>query len=254
VASALGLAGLRLNLRGADGETGDFYHGGLTADLTAAVEELRTEFERIYVLGFSLGGHIALRFATEVDQPAVAALAAVCSPLNLAAGADAIDRPIMAPYRAYVLRRLKANYSNSARFGDVPTPPEDLRPVTRLRHWDSLTVVPRFGFQDADDYYAQASVGQRLDRLRRPSLLVAAENDPMIPPGAIRPHLAGERALDQIGDEPRGEGLRSLTVRWLPRGGHLAFPGRVDLHLSSATGDGKDTDYLTQILLWLQQA
>jgi predicted alpha/beta-fold hydrolase len=254
-ASALGLASLRLNLRGADGEIGDFYHGGLTADLAASTEELRPHFERIYILGFSLGGHVALRFGTEVDEPAVAALAAVCSPLDLCAGADAIDRPMMAPYRAYVLRRLKANYSNIARFGEVPTPPGDLRAVRTLRHWDSLTVVPRFGFQNANDYYAQASVGQHLNRLRRPSLLVAAENDPMIPPRAIRPHLTRERAPDQIGGESRGKSpLRSLTVRWLRRGGHLAFPGRVDLHLSSATGGGNGTDYVTQILLWLQQA
>lgn len=240
-ADALGLASLRLNLRGADGENGDFYHGGLTADLHAAVSSLSgLGLERILVLGFSLGGHVALRFATEVSEPKVSALAAVCSPLDLAAGVDAIDRALMAPYRAYVLRRLKANYERTASFGKVPTPPDRLRRVRTLRQWDSLTVVPRFGFDDADDYYSRASAGPVLNRLRRPAMLLAAENDPMIPPASIRPTLAAVREPDAVN--------RFLTVRWLRRGGHLGFPKRLDLGLTGPTG------MESQILLWLLQA
>ncbi len=240
-ADALGMASLRFNLRGADGRSGDFYHGGLTADLHAAVSALSTSgFERIFVLGFSLGGHVALRFATEVDEPSVAAVAAVCAPLDLAAGVDAIDRPPMAPYRAYVLRRLKANYESTARLGRVPTPPRELQRVRTIREWDSLTVVPRFGFDDPDDYYAKASVGPVMDRLRRPALLLAAEDDPMIPPVAIRPALAAARDADAV--------TRFLTLRWIERGGHLGFRRRLDLGLEGPPG------MESQILLWLLRA
>jgi len=240
-ADALGMACLRFNLRGADGRSGDFYHGGLTADLHAAVSVLSASgFERIFVLGFSLGGHVTLRFATEVDESRVAAVAAVCAPLDLAAGVDAIDRPAMAPYRAYVLRRLKANYESTARLGRVPTPPRELQSVRTIREWDSLTVVPRFGFDDPDDYYAKASVGPLLDRLRRPALLLAAEDDPMIPPVAIRPALAAARDADAV--------TRFLTVRWLERGGHLGFRSRLDLGLEGPPG------MESQILLWLLRA
>lgn len=239
-ADALGMACLRFNLRGADGRSGDFYHGGLTTDLHAAVSALSASgFERFFVLGFSLGGHVTLRFATEVDEPRVVAVAAVCSPLDLAAGVQAIDRPLMAPYRAYVLRRLKANYESTARLGSVPTPPGELQSVRTLREWDSLTVVPRFGFDDPDDYYAKASVGPVMDRLRRPALLLAAEDDPMIPPVAIRPALAAARETDAV--------KRFLTVRWIGCGGHLGFQSRLDLGLEGPPG------MESQILLWLLQ-
>ncbi len=239
-ADSLGLASLRLNLRGADGEPGDFYHGGLTADLHAAISDLSDlGFARIFVLGFSLGGHVALRFATEVTEPKVVALAAVCSPLDLAAGVAAIDHPLMTPYRAYVLRRLKANYERTARFDEGLTPPKSLRPIRTIRQWDSAIVVPRFGFADADDYYAKASVGPRLDRLRRPALLLAAEGDPMIPPAAIRPALAAAKATNAAD--------RFLTVRWLERGGHLGFPKRLDLGLAGPPG------MESQALTWLLQ-
>lgn len=237
-ARKLGLASLRLNLRGADGRGDDLYHGGLTADLHAATSDPSLGgFERVFVLGFSLGGHVAMRFATEVERTKVVAIAAVCSPLDLAAGADTMDRSHMAIYRRYVLRHLLTNYRKTARLGRVPTPPEKLDRVRTLRQWDSLTVVPRFGFRDPDDYYARASVGSRLHELRRPVLLVAAEDDPMIPPSSIRP------ALDAASRTPAVS--RFLTVRWLPAGGHLGFSRRFDLGFEGPTG------LEHQILLWL---
>src|SRR3712207_3535034 len=60
-AEAAGISSLRVNLRGCDRGGDDFYHAGLTADLHAALasEDLR-RYGRIYVLGYSLGGHVAL--------------------------------------------------------------------------------------------------------------------------------------------------------------------------------------------------
>lgn len=238
-ACGLGLASLRLNLRGADGEGGDFYHGGLTADLAAAVRGLAGRFERVFALGFSLGGHVTLRFATEVDEPSFSGCAAVCSPLDLAVGVDAIDRSSMAVYRRYVLRNLKASFSPAA-LERSSISPARLQAVEKLREWDSLTVVPRFGFRDTDDYYARASVGPSLGRLRRPALLVAAEHDPMIPPSSIRPHL--------------GDGIESaLTVRWISRGGHVALPGSPDLELAGRSSTGARSGVVSQILAWLQE-
>ena len=233
---AMGLASLRLNLRGADGNGGDFYHGGLTADLHAAIAALTNGgFEHVFVLGYSLGGHVALRFATEVEHPEVRAVGAVCSPLDLAAGADALDRPAMALYRAYVLRRLKENFRKAGSAGKVPAAVDEIRNVTTLRQWDSLTVVPRFGFADADDYYRRASVGPLLERLRCPALLLATENDPMVPPGSIRP-------FSEIADD------RGLTTRWLADGGHLGFSRRLDLGQVGPPGPDH------QIPLWLLEA
>ena len=91
------------------------------------------------------------------------------------------------------------------------------------------------GFADAADYYARASVGPRLGRLRVPALEVAAEPDPMVPPRAIRP------ALERAGATSRFE------MRWVRRGGHVAFPRSVDLGLGSAGGLAE------QLLGWLDQ-
>ncbi len=215
-AGQLGLSTLRLNLRGADRLGGDLYHAGLSSDLAAVLASpALAQFDSILLFGFSLGGHISLRYATEVADRRLRAVAAACSPLDLDRSVAAIDRPSRWIYRRYVLAGLCEMYAQVAARHELPLSPADARQVRSIRDWDRLTVAPRFGFDSAEDYYRQASVGGRLEQLRVPALLVAAEDDPMLPAEAI---LGG---LDRAPDH--------WHLRWVPRGGHLAFPADLDL-------------------------
>lgn len=239
VASALGIATLRLNLRGADAKAGDFYHGGLTAELHAAVNDRALAgYERIAVLGYSMGGHVALRFAAEVEERRVAAVAAVCAPLQLSTVAEDFDRPSRALYRFWVLRHLRRCFLELERAGvRLPSPYRAIRRARTFRGWDGLTVVPRFGFADADDYYARASAAAVLHRLRVPCLLVASEIDPVITPRAIEPYLPGHaevRAmvgeLGRVSRDCAHPGRpAACTVLWHAGAGHVAFPAELDL-------------------------
>jgi hypothetical protein len=210
-AAGLGLASLRLNLRGADGACDDFYHAGLSSDLGRLLESPALDrFEDVYLMGFSLGGHLCLRFATEVRDPRVRAVAAVCSPLDLERSVAAFDQPRCWIYRRYVLAGLVRMSERLT----MPTPIEELRRVRTVREWDRRTVVPRFGFADPGDYYRRAGVAGRLGELRRPALLVNAVDDPLVPEAAVRCALPGPELL---------------RVEWVERGGHLGFPARLDL-------------------------
>ncbi len=231
VAETLGLSSLRLHLRGADGGGEDFYHAGLSADLAAVVASpaLR-EFTTLYLLGYSLGGHVVLKFATEVGDRRLRAAAAVCAPLDLERTVRAFDRPARWPYRRYVLSNLLSQYAEVAACRSVPTPLAEVRRIRTLREWDRRTVVPRFGFRSPEDYYRRASVAARLDQLRLPALLVAAGGDPMVAADAIAP------ALDRRGNH--------LEVRWV-RGGHVSFPADLDLGLPGSRG------LEPQVIRWL---
>jgi hypothetical protein len=230
-ANAAGCDCLRLNLRGADLAGEDFYHAGLTADLHAALAEPGVSaYGRIYLVGYSLGGHATLRWATEPGDSRVRAVAAVCPPLDLDGACRGIDGACRGIYRSHVLGRLKRIYRAVAARHAVPTPVERTDRVRFIREWDELTVAPRFGFADAADYYARMSVGPVLDRLRLPALLIAAEHDPMVEAATLRPFL----------DSPPP----GLEVRWVERGGHVAFPRRLDL------GFGGGPGLLPQLLAW----
>jgi len=222
-ALAAGVSCLRLNMRGADRSGEDFFHAGLTRDLhsTLAAPELR-DFETLYVLGFSLGGHVALRAATEEADPRLASVAAICAPLDLGTCADAFDRPGCWPYRRRILGELSGMYERVARRRPVAVPPERVRQVRSLREFDGLTVAPRFGFADAEDYYRRMSVGPVLDRLRVPALLVVGVSDPLVPIETVTPLVSPPPSR--------------LDVRYLDSGGHVGFPPGIRLSEKGRAG------------------
>jgi len=241
-AEAAGLACLRLALRGSDLRGEDFYHAGLTSDLHAvlAAPEL-ARYRRLYLLGYSVGGHIALRAATEPADPRLAAVAAICPPLDIARSSAAFDAPGLWLYRRYVLGNMRRIYAAVAarRPRQIPLPLAEALRIRRLRDWDDRVVAPRFGFAGADDYYRRASVHTHLPELRVPALLAASERDPMVPAPTIR------AALDRP-ERPERPAPR-LEVRWLPEGGHVAFPPGIDL------GYAEERGLEAQVLGWLRR-
>jgi hypothetical protein len=229
-----GWASLRLDLRGSDLRGEDYYHAGLVVDLHAALASPELAgFDEIYAIGYSIGGHLVLRMAVERCDPRLVAVAAVCPPLALWEGADHLDRRANAVYRAYLLSGLRAIYAAVAVRREVPFPVEQARRIRTIREWDDRVVAPRYGFAGAEDYYRRASVGPLLAGLSVPALIVAAEDDPMVPAAAIRPFLDG------AGDR--------LTVRWLAVGGHLGADAGVDLGLGFAPSLGLER----QLFRWL---
>jgi predicted alpha/beta-fold hydrolase len=239
VAGGLGVDTLRLDLRGADPRAGDFYHAGLAAELHAAVaDRALAGYQRIAVLGYSMGGHVALRFAAEVEEPRVTAVAAVCAPLHLRTVSEDFDRPSRWLYRTWVLRHLRRCFAAiESSGGGLPHAYELVRRARTFREWDALTVVPRFGFADPDDYYARASAAGALGRLRVPALLVASEIDPVITPRAIEPHLpahaeVGKMPADlaRVPHHAAAAGRpASFTLLWHADAGHVGFPGGLAL-------------------------
>ncbi len=228
---AAGMACLRLDLRGAPGDGEDLYNAGLTADVRAAVASpALTPYEAIYVLGYSL------RYATEDVDPRLRAVAAVCPPIDLARGAEAIDHPARWVYRRHVLSGLKDHYAAVIARRPLAGLPSiaEARGIDSIRVWDERIVAPRFGYRSAAHYYAEATVAPRLGRLARPALAVVAPFDPMIPEETVRPALSGGHAM--------------LDVRWIHEGGHVGFPGSVDL------GMGGETGVEAQVVRWLRKA
>lgn len=218
-----GVSSLRFNLRGADQSGRDFYHAGLSSDLAEVMASPSlAHYETIRIVGFSLGGHVVLRYATHHQDPRLLCVAAICSPLHLWQSCADLDRPIYWLYRRYLFSGLLDMYAAMQPVYELPHSLERVRRVQTLREWDGLTVVPRFGFDDADDYYEQASVGPRLKDLGIPALLLATEGDPMVSARSIH----------------RGLGSHSENLRlvWTPRGGHVAFPRRLDVGLGPRPG------------------
>ncbi|MAG54857.1 MAG: hypothetical protein CMJ83_01045 [Planctomycetes bacterium] len=216
-ALARGIAVLRVNVRGADALGEDIHHAGLTADLHAAISSKELAgFRRRTMLGFSMGGHMALHLAADlhaVDRTTPCdAIAAICPPVDLLPVRHHLDRPVVYPYREYMLKKLREMVRVGIARGRL-TYQGDLRRLRTFEAWDGAIVAPRYGWPDADTYARQASVGPRLGTLGIPALLIAERRDPMIPASTLHGSLVNPSS--------------NLEVRWVDGGGHCGFPPRM---------------------------
>lgn len=232
-AERAGIDCLRMNMRGADRSGADVYHGGLAEDVgrMLAAPEL-SHVRRVYLVGYSLGGHLALSYAASGSvDPRVRAVASVCAPLDFDAGARALDQPAGRIYRRHLLRGLKEVYRAAHARLPITIPISRLEQIEGLREWDRLVVAPRFGFDSAEHYYHCVSVGRKLDAIDVPTLMLVADQDPMVKLETLR------ESLDRAG---------KVRVVRTPRGGHVGFPKGLDVGVGHA-GSVED-----QIIAWLR--
>jgi predicted alpha/beta-fold hydrolase len=224
---------LALNLRGGDRSGEDLYHAGLIDDVAAAAASPEVAGRPLVVCGVSLGGHVALRYAALSPAPTLRAAVAVCSPLDLHASQRAIDRhEVMAAiYRRYLLGNLVDHLARVLARRELPIELDEVRRARTIREFDRLVVIPRFGFESPEDYYARMSVAPVLDQLRMPALLVAADQDPIVTAAEV------QRAA-----------RAPLEVAWAGRGGHAGFPADLDLGLGPRPG------LWQQVLAWVDGA
>jgi predicted alpha/beta-fold hydrolase len=231
-----GISVLRIAQRGAARDGEDLHHAGLWEDLAHVLSDpLVQQYPRVYVVGFSMGGHVALHLARR-RFPHLGGVVAICSPLFLDAAVDHMDRWRMAIYRRHVLRGLKSLYRAIAVRRSLPISADEVDRARTLRAWDSLTVVPRFGFRDAKHYYDSQSMGLRLGEIETRSLLLYSRHDPMVPPATLR------GAEEIIARSSRS----NARLVWFDGGGHVTFPSRLDLGFAAARRP------YPQIIRWLR--
>lgn len=227
----LGHATLGINLRGADHAGEDFYNVALVEDLEAWCAHPRlARYERLHVIGYSMGGYNTLHHARAPRDPRVKASVALCTPLDLKDAQLHFDAAPAFLYRRHVLGGLKAIYAAIARQGNpLPSPLADVLAVRTIREWDRLTVAPRYGYANPEAYYDALSIRPHLASLAIPVLHVHAPHDPVIPPSTILPHLPSHLP-------PHLPPHHAIELRTAPKSGHLAFEPALDLGAPAAVG------------------
>lgn len=188
-ASAAGFNVVRLNQRNCGGTerlTPTLYHSGRSGDFRAVLLELveRDRLPAIFFAGYSMGGNLVLKMAGELGESApeeLRGIVAVAPCLDLAACADALGEARNFVYNRHFVWKLKARMRRKARMFAGLYSFDGMGRIGSVRDFDE-TITARFcGFEGADDYYARSSAMHVLAAIRRPTLILAAQDDPFVP-------------------------------------------------------------------------
>lgn len=162
------------------------YHSGETSDVDFVVRHFKSEHPRtpLVICGVSLGGNVLLKWLGELGDAAqqlVERAAAVSVPFDLAAGARFLERGISRVYVRHFLSTLRPKALAKAR--QYPGLLSERRISAARSFWafDDAATAPLHGFADADDYYRHCSSIAVLDKIRVPTRLLSAYDDPFVP-------------------------------------------------------------------------
>jgi predicted alpha/beta-fold hydrolase len=217
-ARALGWGAVAMNFRSCSGEPNlalRSYCSGETADPLLVARHIHSRVQGpLVAVGFSLGANALLKLLAETaDAAPVVAAAAVSAPFDLLACAQALDEPWgrCGVYRRHFLLSLKRKALDKlAMHPGHGLDTERIRRARKLQDFDDAFTGPSNGYRGALDYYQRCSCGPRLQEVRRPTLLLNAEDDPMIP-GTSLPAASSENPF--------------LHVVRTSHGGHVGFLG-----------------------------
>ncbi len=201
------------NFRGCSGEvnkTRIFYHSGATYDLDLVISEGLKKYNDITLIGFSLGGNLTLKYLGEAKRDdRIKRAVAISVPLDLASGADNLDKPTCFLYQKRFLRNLREKILLKEKSLPGSMNLEYLKLVKSIRSFDEYFTAPIHGFNGADDYYEKNSSINYLKGISIPTLILNAYNDPLLTPITLNPEL--------------GKQSKSIHYEITNQGGHVGY-------------------------------
>lgn len=188
-----------------------FYHSGATDDLNVVTDHAidQKRYKELYLIGFSLGGNITLKYLGEkTPRPEIRKAVAISVPMDLKTSCEKISRPSNWIYANRFLRSLKKKVLAKA----ARMPGLDISGIDRIRtlqQFDDRYTAPLHGFSNALDYYTRCSSIRFVNSIKIPTLIVNTLNDPFLstecfPEAQLKDH-------------------RHVHLEILLRGGHVGF-------------------------------
>jgi uncharacterized protein len=175
---------LAWNFRSCSGEinqTKRFYHSGATDDLETIIKHsLSKGYDKIYLIGFSLGGNLTLKYLGEKGQnlyPEIQKAVTFSVPLHLSSSSKKIGWLYTKRFNKSLTKKI---LEKSQRFPEFQIDTSNIAKIKTLKDFDDAYTSQLHGFIDAEDYYERNSSLYFLDKINIPTLIINAQNDPFL--------------------------------------------------------------------------
>lgn len=231
IASKLNIQGfpvVRFNHRGCAPEARDrarqIYHAGRIDDMDETLRFVAQGFPQspLLAIGFSLSANMLLLFLAkklkEGQHPALRAALAVNPPIDLHQCSEALghrrNRMIDRFFTRNLLRAARQRAEVLGRMGIVDHTPPNFDRIVSLRTFDTYYTAPLAGYGSCEDYYSANSACHVLGAINRPTQILSAADDPIIPSGIF----------EKVSLSP------TTRCHMEPFGGHLGYLSRHKTH------------------------
>ena len=201
-----------MHFRGCSGEPNlrpIAYHSGATFDAEFIIPFVKSRYAHLplFAVGFSLGANMLMKLMAKRDDLPIQASVCVSAPLDLAASSNTMQRGFARLYQYHLLKSMKRNLLHKMQLVDMSqclaVSAQEIAAMRTFYEFDDRITAILHGFNDANDYYKQCSALPDLPLIKKPTLILHAQDDPfmdatVIPhPSLINRHVAYE--LSQYG-------------------------------------------------------
>ena len=204
---------LAWNFRGCSEEMNKqlrFYHSGATDDLDVVVQHASGKnYREIFLVGFSLGGNLTLKYLGEQSSSSkIKKAVAISVPMDLETSCRKISEASNWVYSNRFLTSLKKKITTKAaqKEGLDTT---GIQKIKTLLEFDNRYTAPLHGFENAVDYYRKCSSINFLNDISTPTLIINTLNDPFLSKECFPSELVKNHHF--------------VKLEILLRGGHVGF-------------------------------
>ena len=210
------------------------WNGGSSDDLEQMIVFVVQRYPGAFLMpiGFSLSGNVLLKYLGEgrkIPKNILGALA-VNPPVDLRVASGIISNKWSCTlFNKYYMRLIRSQAIALAK--QFPSALSPLKNLRTIWDFDVSYTAPVGGFKDVDDYYDQSSSKHYLKRIKTPTSILSANDDPFIPGYLFDQILMSEK----------------VTLHQPKRGGHMGYIARQ----VTPYGDRRWMDYF--VLEWVQE-
>ena len=176
---------LAWNHRGLGGENNRFEkittHGS-SNDLEEVINYVlsKKQYTEIILVGYSKGGNISMKYAGQKAEnipSEIKKIIAISSPMDLQGSVDVMGK------NGFYTERFKTKLIKFLLNRSELIDNDILKDFSKFKYLDDFTdnyIAPLHGFKNGRDYYEQCAAMQLVDKIRVPTLILNAKNDPVL--------------------------------------------------------------------------
>ena len=174
------------NLRSCSGELNRlprFYHHGDADDLSQVIDHAQQKgnYTEIILVGFSLGGAISLSFmARDLSRSPITGAIVLSVPLDISKTAERIQKQWTRLLMEKNFTKIKTKVLRKADQFPHLIDKDRVTKISNLNELNKEVLLQLNGFSSVESYFEKWNTIQFLPKIKRPTLIINAQNDPLL--------------------------------------------------------------------------